>query len=186
MRIISGTAKNRRLKSPQGLEARPTTDFIREALFNILPSVEGTVFCDIFAGSGAVGIEAISRGAKRVVFIEKSEAMSRLIADNLALCGFIDCFEIITKDATAAVKNIAARKDEFDFIFADPPYATGARDAVLLLFAKSTLLAGDGCLIVQHAANDIAEQKDSVVAGELLLAQCREYGNGALSFYKIS
>lgn len=118
MRVIGGEFRSRRLKTLPGLEVRPTPDRLRESLFNILaPSIEGAVFVDAYAGCGAVGIEALSRGARKAVFIERSRASAAVLRDNLASLGLAHKAEIIVGKSAAALARFTS-----GIVFADPPY----------------------------------------------------------------
>jgi 16S rRNA (guanine(966)-N(2))-methyltransferase RsmD len=118
MRVIAGEFRSRRLKSPPGFATRPTADRLRETLFDVLASrVEGTVFVDAYAGSGAVGIEALSRGAARAVFLEKNKAAARVILENLNSLGLRGRFDLVTGPSLSSL-----RKFDADIVFLDPPY----------------------------------------------------------------
>jgi 16S rRNA (guanine966-N2)-methyltransferase len=149
MRVIAGIYKGRRLKTLEGLSVRPTSDRLRETLFNILaPRIEGGHFADVCAGSGAVGIEALSRGARHVTFIESSLKAARIISENLRNCGIREGFRVINRDALRALKNL--EKSQFDVIYFDPPYNSEIYTPVMWLIAKQDLLAEGGVLIVEH------------------------------------
>src|SRR5439155_27051836 len=125
MRIIAGQFRSRQLKSLKNLKIRPTSDMLRETLFNILgPRVEGSRFLDLFAGTGAVGIEAISRGAAAVVLVENHRPTAKLITENLALLEITVIARVIISDALAAITKLESEHAApFDIIFLDPPYA---------------------------------------------------------------
>jgi 16S rRNA (guanine966-N2)-methyltransferase len=149
MRVIAGIYKGRRLKTLEGLSVRPTSDRLRETLFNILaPRIEEAHFADVCAGSGAVGIEALSRGARHVTFIESSLKAARIISENLRNCGIREGYRVINRDALRALKNL--EKNQFDFIYFDPPYDSEIYTPVMWLIAKQDLLAEGGVLIVEH------------------------------------
>jgi 16S rRNA (guanine966-N2)-methyltransferase len=151
MRIIAGQYKGRRLKTPEGSAVRPTSDRLRETLFNILaPRMENAHFLDVCAGSGAVGIEALSRGAAHVTFIESSRKALRLIADNLRHCQIEENTTLIPRDALQAMKHLAASPARFDLIYFDPPYDSDLYSPVMWQIAKSDLLAPAGLVIVEH------------------------------------
>src|SRR5262245_48470905 len=117
MRVIAGFYKGRRLKALEGLSVRPTSDRLRETLFNILaPRIEGTRFADICAGSGAIGIEALSRGAGEVIFIESSLKSARIISENLRNCGIRGNYRVINRDAVRALNDFASDKAQVDII----------------------------------------------------------------------
>jgi 16S rRNA (guanine966-N2)-methyltransferase len=149
MRVIAGIYKGRRLKTLEGLRVRPTSDRLRETLFNILaPRIEEAHFADVCAGSGAVGIEALSRGARHVTFIESSLKAARTISENLRNCGIREGYRVINRDALRALKNM--EKAQFDVIYFDPPYDSEIYTPVMWLIAKQELLAEGGVLIVEH------------------------------------
>jgi 16S rRNA (guanine966-N2)-methyltransferase len=152
MRVIAGIYKGRRLKTLEGLSVRPTSDRMRETLFNILsPRIEGASFADICAGSGAIGVEALSRGAERVTFIESSLKAARIISENLRNCGIRrEDYSVINRDVIRALKNLASEKTQFDIIYFDPPYDSDIYAPVMWQIAKNDLLAEDGVVIVEH------------------------------------
>ena len=120
MRVITGTARGRRLKELQGMETRPTTDKVKESLFSIIQfDIEGRRVLDLFAGTGQLGIEALSRGAAEAVFVDRRPDAVRLVQENLALCAFTDRARVKSGDALAYLKS----GEKFDLIFLDPPYA---------------------------------------------------------------
>jgi 16S rRNA (guanine(966)-N(2))-methyltransferase RsmD len=126
MRIVAGRFKGRRLHAPKSRSVRPTTDRVREALFSILADrVEGARVLDLFAGTGAVGLEALSRGAASAVFVERDAGAVRLIRENVRTCGAEPEAEILAESAPRAVRKLAARGARFDLIFMDPPYRAG-------------------------------------------------------------
>jgi 16S rRNA (guanine(966)-N(2))-methyltransferase RsmD len=151
MRVIAGTYKGRRLKTLEGFSVRPTSDRLRETLFNILaPRIEGTRFADICAGSGAIGIEALSRGAGQVIFVESSLKAARIISENLRNCGIRENYRVINRDALRTLKHFASEKAQFDIIYFDPPYGSDLYSPVMWSIAKNDLLAEDGVVIVEH------------------------------------
>jgi 16S rRNA (guanine966-N2)-methyltransferase len=151
MRVIAGIYKSRRLKTLEGLSVRPTSDRLRETLFNILaPRIEEASFADVCAGSGAIGIEALSRGARHVTFIESSLKAARIISDNLRNCGIRERYRVINRDALRALKNLASEQAQFDIIYFDPPYDSEIYTPVMWLIEKNDLLAQDGVVIVEH------------------------------------
>lgn len=151
MRIIAGIYKGRRLKTLEGLSVRPTSDRLRETIFNILtPRIEGARFADVCAGSGAIGIEALSRGARHVTFVESSLKAARIISENLRNCGIREDYRVINRDAIRALKNLASEKAQFDVIYFDPPYNSDLYTPVMWLIAKHALLAEDGVVIIEH------------------------------------
>lgn len=185
MRIIGGTAKGRRLASFRGMSIRPTTDKVREAIFNILqqPDSDGFRFksvLDIFAGTGAMGIEALSRGAGKASFIDSSPKAVQVIKKNLELCAFADKAFIIAKDAISALEQSAKRGERFDLIFIDPPYIASQTGKMLNVIADKKLLAAEGIIVAESS-------KRMIWDGELKgieLFDRRRYGDTVVSFYK--
>jgi 16S rRNA (guanine966-N2)-methyltransferase len=176
MRVIAGSLKGRRLKAPTWDGLRPTSDKLRETLFNILaPRVAGARVLDGFAGTGAVGIEALSRGAAEVTFVERDRRAQTLIAENLAHCGVENGCVIIRMDIARALDDLRGRP-AFDIIVLDPPYDE-CHDAVIEL--AGNVLAPGGVLIVEHARR----QDTPAAAGTLARTRQVVSGDSALSFY---
>ncbi len=175
MRIISGSLKGRRIESPDWPGLRPTSDRLRETLFNIVaPVIQGSTVLDGYAGTGAVGIEALSRGASHVTFVDANPRAVQLIARNLARCGITEGFAIIRAD----LEHFATRLDrEFDLIFLDPPYdADPARAATL----ARPRLRQDGLLIIEHRrGRAVPEHIDGLMHTREVRA-----GDSALAFYR--
>ena len=175
MRVIAGALKGRRLEAPDWPGLRPTSDRLRETLFNILtPRIEGARVLDAYAGTGAVGIEALSRGAAHVTFVEQDHRAQRLIETNLRRCGVSDRYAIIR----AGFAGAAGLNGEFDLIFLDPPYD---RDELSRALGAAVPLVGpETLLIVEHATRDPAPEK---IGG---LERTREVvqGDSALAFYR--
>jgi len=194
MRVIAGTYRSRRLRTLRGLALRPSSDRLREALFNILGrEVEGAVFVDLFAGSGAVGIEALSRGARRAVFVEKHAAAVKLLRANLESLGiaiasssskaFAGSAEIMAADAIAGLERLAARGFKTDIVFADPPYADGGGyEGVLDWLGDCELLAAGGCVILEHSRRRTLP----AVSGQLKRTRVVQQGDATLSFYHVA
>jgi 16S rRNA (guanine966-N2)-methyltransferase len=186
MRVIAGTFRSRILKSLKGLALRPTSDRLRETLFNVLgPTVAGARFLDLFAGTGAIGIEALSRGAKEVVFIENHAAAAKLIRQNLDSLEIRSGFTVLPLDALRGLAMLASRRRPsepgFDSIFLDPPYTAAEEYARVLEFLGSTeLLAPGGIVVAEHRRNfDLCEE-----AGALERFRVLRQGDAALSFYR--
>src|SRR5277367_6258628 len=133
MRVIAGKFRSRTLAAPRGLDTRPTSDRLRETLFNVLaPCIEGAVFLDLYAGSGANGIEALSRGAKSVVFVEKAASAAAAIRTNLQSLGIWGDWQLETRSAAASVKRLVEQGQRFDIVFLDPPYKAADEYAAVL------------------------------------------------------
>lgn len=148
MRVIAGSAKRIQLKTLKGLGTRPTTDRIKETLFNMIdPWIADCEFLDLFAGSGGIGIEALSRGAKRAVFIEKNRAAAKVIAENLKAARLKEHAELIQADIYSGLRQLSGKK--FDYIFMDPPYQERFEAGTLNLIGELELLKDDGMIIVE-------------------------------------
>jgi len=179
MRIISGAQKGRRLVSPKTQSIRPTSDRIKESIFNILgKEVEGRVVLDLFAGTGSLGIEALSRGAKKVVFVEKGRNAIRLIEKNLIRCGFDSCSEIVAKDVHRAIGSLKRREESFNLIIIDPPYRKGLVQKTLKKLKIEGIYTNESILIIQH---DQREPLDHNIDGFELIHQ-RKIGDTLISF----
>jgi 16S rRNA (guanine966-N2)-methyltransferase len=179
MRIIGGEAKGRILHFPSGSRQRPTTDFLREALFNLLGPLPGKSFLDLFAGSGSVGLEAASRGADRVVLIEKDREIVRTAMKNAADLGFGDKCRIIAADVGTGLTQLFQDKYKFDILFADPPYDKQlVGKTIKLLIAKPVLQAGS-VVVIQHSAR---EDFQAFLNEKAVLSDQRKYGDNILSF----
>jgi len=185
MRIIAGTFRSRQLKPLKKLEVCPTSDMLRETLFNILgPRIAGSRFLDLFAGTGAVGIEAVSRGAAFVAFVERHQPAARLIGENLALLGISEGVRLVTSDVLAAIAKLnAERSAPFDFIFLDPPYAN-EQDyrSTLGALEKSAMLAASGTIIAEHRKSFLLP----ATFGRLDQFRTLKQGDAALSFYSVA
>ncbi|HEX6189205.1 MAG TPA: 16S rRNA (guanine(966)-N(2))-methyltransferase RsmD [Pyrinomonadaceae bacterium] len=196
MRIIAGKYRGRRLKSPPSAQTRPTSDRLRETLFNVLaPRIEGARFLDLCAGTGAVGIEALSRGAEHVTFVDQSRKMCGLIEANLrALKIESESIDVVSADATAFLRKFRKGREPsptvglmprlpepFDIMFFDPPYAADY-EAVLSFIAqhRPQLLSGEGIAVVEHhKKKDLPEE-----FGSLKCYRRLRQGDSVLSFYE--
>lgn len=148
MRVISGTARSLPLKAPSGAETRPTTDRIKETLFNMLQiDVPGSIFVDVFAGSGGIGIEAISRGAKHAYFIENGKEAISCIQDNLVFTKFTDKATLLKQDAISALSFISEK--QVDIVFMDPPYQSGLEEDIFVVLSKQNYITDDTLIIVE-------------------------------------
>ena len=180
MRVISGRAAGRRLIGPGRLSLRPTSDRVREGLFSILgESAQDQAVLDLYAGVGTLGIEALSRGAARAVFVEKDRRAARVLKKNIEKMGFSGQAEVLNETVARALGRLGARGKEFALVLADPPYGKGeARRGVELVAASEVLLAG-GILVMEH-------RRKKEIPGEWKdLERVREarYGDTCLTFY---
>ena len=184
MRVIAGKYRSRRLKGPGKLRLRPTSDPLRETLFNVLgPSVADSLFVDLYAGTGAIGIEAISRGAREVVFVESHAPEARLVRANIESLGIHTGAELIEADAVTGLDKLAKRRLVADFIFLDPPYEDAEEHLRVLEFLdESHLLAPRGLVIVEHRRHmELPDRFDRIELTRLL-----EQGDAALSFFRLA
>ena len=182
MRIIGGDAKGRAIYSPKQGQMRPTSDGIKESLFNILHAPSGKSFVDLFAGSGNVGLEALSRGAAKVVFVEKNAVMVNAIKRNLRELSFAGEYEILAVEAAKGIRKLQNRGESLDFLFADPPYDRGFVGEIFHSLSGGNVLSEDGVLIIQHS---VRENADGQYASDFILTDRRRYGDTHLSFFKI-
>src|SRR5215467_9051875 len=186
MRVIAGTYRSRILKSLKGQTLRPTSDRLRETLFNVLgPDVAGSRFLDLFAGTGAIGIEALSRGAVEVVFIENHAPAAALIRRNLESIGVRKGATVLAADVVRGLEKLASEKRGetccFDFIFLDPPYdAANDYARVLESLGSGNLLSPSGLVIAEHRRN--FDLPDGM--GALQCYRVLKQGDAALSFYR--
>ena len=181
MRVIGGYYRGRNLRSPPSMQVRPTSDRLRETLFNILaPRIEGARFLDLCAGSGAVGIEALSRGAAYATFVDRARKMCGLVEANLDLCGVPeDETEVVCSEAAEFLRRAARGDKRWDIAFFDPPYAIDYMP-VLAVFGAGGVLEDEGILVVEHHHKN--ELKDAV--GEIRRWRILKQGDSALSFYE--
>jgi len=182
MRVIGGTYRSRRLIAPRGLATRPTSDRLRETLFNVLAArVEGAVFADLYAGSGAVGIEALSRGASLVYFVDQAAPAVAAIRTNLAALQISSGFQILPGGVSAALRRITER---CAIVFLDPPYASTAeygRALAGIAERAEELLTADGIVVAEHARKIAEPLAESY--GPLRRYRVLEQGDAGLSFY---
>jgi 16S rRNA (guanine(966)-N(2))-methyltransferase RsmD len=185
MRVIAGSLKGRRLNSPSWEGLRPTSDKLRETLFNVLaPRIAGARVLDAFAGTGALGIEALSRGAASVTFIERDRRAQALIEENLARCGIAEGYVIIRASARRALAALGDEiasdtRDPFDVVLFDPPYDVAGNEVEGVLAAAGDVIASDGVLVLEHARNRRAVE----TAGRLVRTREVIGGDSVLAFY---
>jgi 16S rRNA (guanine966-N2)-methyltransferase len=178
MRIISGASKGRKLATPKDLSLRPTSDRVKESIFNILRGqIEAGAVLDLFAGTGNLGIEALSRGAKEVIFVEKGKQALRLIQKNLAQFGMEERSEVLPTDANRAIGILKQRGKTFDLIFMDPPYEQGLIENTLMMLNSHPIFHKDSVLIVEHHRR---ERLSSAIKGWNLIRQ-RQIGETVIS-----
>jgi 16S rRNA (guanine966-N2)-methyltransferase len=182
MRIIGGEARGRRLYIPRPSAVRPTSDRIKEACFNIIRLIDGKTFLDLFAGTGNMGLEALSRGALKAVFVENNPVLTDAISRNIAACDFTGRSEVLKSDFIEAIRSLAKRPDAFDILFADPPYEQGfVRRVLEHPGTRALLMARSGLFVLQHSIREAINISES---GPLVLTDQRQYGDTILSFVK--
>lgn len=158
MRVIAGSARRLLLKTVDGMDTRPTTDRIKETLFNILnPDLYGCCFLDLFSGSGGIGIEALSRGAKKAFFVEHDRKAAECIRENLEITHLADRAEVMTCDVLTALKRLEERNLHFQIVFMDPPYNKLHEKEVLTRLSKSPLIDEDTLIIVEASSETRAD-----------------------------
>lgn len=182
MRVIAGKFRSRRLAAPAGIETRPTSDRLRETLFNVLgESVQDSVWLDLFAGSGAIGIEAISRGARMVHFVESSSRAIRAIRANLKTLGIAEGFDLVERDTMTALRTLDARGVRCDVCFLDPPYREqDDYQQVLSCLARSAMLLTKRSLVIAEHDKHFDPGDDF---GDLVRRRKLRQGDAVLSFY---
>jgi 16S rRNA (guanine966-N2)-methyltransferase len=179
MRIISGISKGRKLVTPRDHSLRPTSDRVKESIFNTLQGkLEGKVVLDLFAGTGNLGIEALSRGAKKTIFVEKGRQALRLIQRNLNLFGLKERSEIFPKDANRAIGILKQKGESFDLILMDPPYEKGLIHKTLMTLNSHQIFHKDSILVVEHNRR---EPLPRTLGGWNLIRQ-RRIGETVISF----
>jgi 16S rRNA (guanine966-N2)-methyltransferase len=184
MRVIAGRYRSRRLIAPSGSHTRPTSDRLRETLFNVVSAgIPDSVWLDLFAGSGAVGIEALSRGARMVYFVESSGRATKTIRANLHSLEIREGFDLQEREAVSALRALDAAAVVFDFCFIDPPYAEeGAYEQSLGFLSQSRVLTPKSVVIAEHDKHsDLSDRY-----GALKRLRRLQQGDAVLSFYKLA
>ena len=178
MRVITGSARGRRLKELEGMETRPTTDRVKEGLFSALQcDIEGRKVLDLFAGTGQLGIECLSRGAASAVFVDRRADAVKLIRENLRLTELEDRARVVAGDSMEYLKSI---REPFDIIFLDPPYAAGLLEPAIAHIAKFDILAPHGIIEAEHPADRVLP----ALAPPYRVHRTYRYGKIALTLYR--
>lgn len=178
MRVISGQAKGRKLKAPKGSATRPTSDRVKEAIFSVLsPKIMESNILDVFAGTGGLGIEALSRGANHAVFIEKNREAWLTVRDNLAVTGFDTRSEVFFGDFSSILPQMQER---FDLIFLDPPYNKDLIGSAVSLIISLQLLKEQGVIIIETNS----KQQEVPASEEIILVKESVYGDTAVLYYQ--
>ncbi|MGD9678634.1 MAG: 16S rRNA (guanine(966)-N(2))-methyltransferase RsmD [Vulcanibacillus sp.] len=181
LRVIAGSAKGRPLKAVPGKNTRPTTDKIKEAIFNIItPYLQEGLVLDLYAGTGGLGIEALSRGMDKAIFIDQDKISIEIIKKNLILCDFLEISEIYRNDSLRALNALIKRGLQFDLVFIDPPYKINNYDIVLKILYDNKMISRKGIIIVEHdvkiSLNDYSDF--------YTLIKKTSYGNTGISIYQ--
>ena len=180
MRVITGSARGCRLKELEGMETRPTTDRVKEGLFNIIQfDIEGRKILDLFAGTGQLGIECLSRGATSAVFVDRRPDAVKLIKDNLKVTSLTEKGRVVSGDSMEFLKSI---REKFDIIFLDPPYEAGVLEPAIAHIAKFDILAPHGIIVAEHPANKALPALNAPYR----LHRTYRYGKIALTIYRRS
>lgn len=180
MRIIAGTKRGQTIAAPKGLDTRPTLDRVKESLFGIIQfEIAGNTVLDLFAGSGNLGLEALSRGAEHAVFNDAGRESAAIVRANIAKLGFTDRATVYSLDYRAAIDAAARAQFRFGLVFLDPPYKAGLVENALALLRTAGVLAGDALIIAEHAASMPPETPEGFI-----LKDRRKYGIAAISIYK--
>ncbi len=181
-RIIGGAGKGRRLKTPAGLETRPTGARVRQSLFDILaPRLPGSRFLDVCAGGGGVGLEALSRGAARVAFVDSSGAAVAAIRDNVLAIGGLPRADVYRQEALTALKGLARAGRRFDLVYLDPPYESDLYDRLLEALGRLDLLDSGAIVVAEHFHKRALPER----IGRLILDRAVRIGDHVLSFYRL-
>lgn len=185
MRVIAGSAKRKNLVCSSGKDTRPTTDRIKETLFNMLQTEidDETRFLDLFSGSGGIGIEALSRGAKNCVFVEKGKEALRCIKKNLENTGFTENTEVLPMDVMQALRYLSGRKKLFDIVFLDPPYAAGLEELVLPVLMESSLIHEETLIILETSLE--VQKKITKEPYAVYLERCKSYKTNCHLFFRV-
>jgi 16S rRNA (guanine(966)-N(2))-methyltransferase RsmD len=189
MRIVTGKFKGREIISPpKSIELRPTSDRVREAIFDVIRfNIADSVFLDLFAGSGAIGIEAISEGARFSVFVEKNPVALRVIKENIKMLGIENQALIIKQDVLNFIKSpfsFESFKEKFDFVFLDPPYASKLAGQTMQALVNFPFLKSDSIIIAEHSDGEILSD-DLKGTNSLKKFREKKYGKIAVSYYSI-
>ncbi len=181
MRIITGKARGLKLTTPKNMDVRPTSDRVKESLFNIIGTkIVGTRVLDLFAGTGNLGLEAWSRGAEKVVFIDESQASLQLVRSNITKAKAEKETKVLKGNAVKVIADLVAKGERFDFIFCDPPYNKGLPAQIIEQVAKYDIVAPGGYLVVEHSQHEILPE----LPIKLEIIRSEKYGETLISFLR--
>jgi 16S rRNA (guanine966-N2)-methyltransferase len=180
LRVISGSAKGHKLKTITGRTTRPTSDRVKESLFNIIAGyLDSAAVLDVFAGTGSLGIEALSRGAEKAVFFDKSTECCDLIKENLAHTKLAEKAEVYATDFVAGIERMYSQGRKFDLILLDPPYNKNFIQDTLKILKNNDIIRDDGIIVAEHSLSDSLPD----VSGRLEAIDSRKYGDTVLTIY---
>jgi 16S rRNA (guanine(966)-N(2))-methyltransferase RsmD len=183
MRILGGTAKGRKLVAVKARGIRPTRDDVKESIFSMIQGhVEAAVVLDLFAGTGNLGLEALSQGAKRAIFVEKERLPLRALMRNIDLCGFRDRAEVISRDAEIALKLLRRRAEKVDLVFIDPPYGSGYGRKTLRFISAHDMVNAGGMVVIEHSSGEIPSDQ----RGRFSLSRQKRHGDTTISIFQWS
>ncbi|KIL50359.1 rRNA methyltransferase [Jeotgalibacillus alimentarius] len=182
MRIISGDKRGIQLQAVPGTNTRPTTDKVKESIFNMIgPYFDGGAGLDLFAGSGNLGLEALSRGLDHMIFVDKDRKAFQTIKDNITKCSYENQSEVYRNDAERALKAVAKRSMRFKLIFLDPPYKYKQIDTYLAFISEHQMLSDDGVIMCEHDSSTNTPE----VNGDLIRVKHEIYGTTGVSIYRL-
>jgi 16S rRNA (guanine966-N2)-methyltransferase len=182
VRVIAGFLGGRRLKAPRGRDTRPTSDRVRESLFMALEPLQGQRVVDLFAGSGALGIEALSRGATRADFVEREAAARRVLEENLESLGLVGCSRVWALELPRGLERLRGELAQADLVLADPPYGGGPAREVLEALGRQGILKPGARVVLEHHAKDEVPES----SGRLARGRARRYGETMVSTYQVA
>lgn len=181
LRVIAGKYRGRKLISPDGQEIRPTTDRVKENVFNLISlKLPGSNFLDLFAGSGGIGIEAISRGSEKTVFVDKSQISIACLKENLEKLKVNEGHIIYCEDSFNIISKLEVQNEKFDIIYLDPPYKTGIYQEAIKKIAEADILSEDGIVVSEHSVEDVFSE----LPESFILLKEKKYGSIVVSIYK--
>ena len=180
VRILGGESRGRKLLGPKGLRFRPTTGRVKESIFSyLIHEVEGSRFLDLFSGTGSLGLEALSRGAKEIYFIEKSRYSLDLLSRNIELCGYSQKARVFKGDVFGVVQKLGRMEEKFEIILADPPFKQNFRSNILSVISQSGVLTVEGLLVIEHEAHDEDNGQH-----DLIQIKQKKFGASVVSIYQ--
>jgi 16S rRNA (guanine966-N2)-methyltransferase len=180
MRIITGIAKGRKILAPEGMDTRPTSDRVKESVFNIISKkVYGARVLDLFSGTGNLGLESLSRGADWCTFIEKNKNTHKILIENINNLGFKDKSQVYNNDAFEVIEMIGKNTTKYDIIFLDPPYSKGLIEKAILKIDEINLINSDGIIMSEYDENDVIPE----AINNFKIYRTEKYGRTKISFW---